>query len=334
MSLNRNPVGLSRWGWRARLRAALVGLAAAAGLAACGGGTEQYDPFRPDRVIAFGDESSTLTAEGKRYAVNGYVNASDGEGNVVTTPQDCQQNRVWVQSLIEVYGFAFAECNPDGVDASHGLMKARAGATVDDLRAQIDEVADATGIGGHDLATVLVGTHDLLQIYAGFDGSNADDLVSQAGARGRALGNQVNRLVGMGARVMLVNVPDAGVTPFALAEKAAHDDTDRAKLLSRMSSVFNEQLGVTIILDGRYIALVQADLRLQSMVRLPSYYSLTNVTEPACLESAPLPACDTLTLVEDATVTTYLWADNIWPGYPLHRQIALIATQLASNNPF
>ena len=61
-----------RQGWLAGISMAV----AAAGLmAACGGGTSQVEPFKPGRVIAFGDESSVIVNDGanngRKYSVNG-----------------------------------------------------------------------------------------------------------------------------------------------------------------------------------------------------------------------------------------------------------------------
>jgi hypothetical protein len=43
-------------------------IAATALLASCGGG--QVEPFSPTRVLAFGDELSTIEADGRRYSIN------------------------------------------------------------------------------------------------------------------------------------------------------------------------------------------------------------------------------------------------------------------------
>ena len=46
------------------LRRVIGGVAIAAALVACGGGTSQYDAFDPGRVIVFGDENSLPTRSG------------------------------------------------------------------------------------------------------------------------------------------------------------------------------------------------------------------------------------------------------------------------------
>ncbi|MFZ8258162.1 hypothetical protein ACO1KT_14625, partial [Staphylococcus aureus] len=43
-------------------------VAAAALIAGCGGGgTSQIDPFKPNRVIAFGDQSGAVLQNGKKF---------------------------------------------------------------------------------------------------------------------------------------------------------------------------------------------------------------------------------------------------------------------------
>ena len=78
------------------------GSSAGGGDSACGGGVSQVDRFTPDRVLAFGDEHSLLTAGGRRYAINGL--AADG------STVDCEANPIWVQTLASVYGFKFSQC--------------------------------------------------------------------------------------------------------------------------------------------------------------------------------------------------------------------------------
>ena len=79
---------------RPSVRRALMAAAScvlALGLASCGGGTSQVEAFVPLRLITFGDEMSAFTADGKKYAVNGF--AADG-----TTP-DCKALPIWTQVL-------------------------------------------------------------------------------------------------------------------------------------------------------------------------------------------------------------------------------------------
>ncbi len=87
-------------------------------LAACGGGTSQYQPFQPERLFAFGDEASALTTDaeapaGRNYGING-INTNNTE-DTADDFDDCRLQPNWTQSLAASYGFVFAECNRDNV---------------------------------------------------------------------------------------------------------------------------------------------------------------------------------------------------------------------------
>ena len=107
-------MNLSRLTARTARNALLAGAVVLA-LAACGGGTTQFEPFAPDRYVAFGDESSLLTADGRKYSVNA-LNTAEAV--------DCTTEPLWVQAVANQYGFKFAECNPDGVTPKAVLRSA------------------------------------------------------------------------------------------------------------------------------------------------------------------------------------------------------------------
>jgi phospholipase/lecithinase/hemolysin len=125
-----------------------------------------------------------------------------------------------------------------------------------------------------------------------------------------------------------------GVTPFALKQRLEFTDTDRAALLTRMTAAFNEQLGVNIILDGRYIGLVWANLKLSEMTLSPGNFGITNTTNGACLDTTPPPDCNTNTLVAGASASTWMWADDLRMGPVAQGQIAALAIARATGNPF
>lgn len=300
-------------------------LAVAALVAACGGSTSQYEPFIAQRVFAFGDETSVLTGSpagnGLKYSINGL----DSEGNV-----DCRLNVTWVQSVASLYGFVPAECNPNGLEPKAYIF-AEAGATVDDVTRQVARAALQVDnqFGDKDLATMLAGANDVLELYARYPAESRDALLNEARSRGRQLALAVNALVKLGARVVVSDVPSLGLTPFARKERALHTDIDRALLLTDLTTAFNEQLGVNILLDGRYIGLVQADLQFRAIADNPG--SL-NVTEGACTVAVPL--CSTATLVPGATAFTHLWADDTRMSGFGQSQLATLAIDRASRNPF
>jgi phospholipase/lecithinase/hemolysin len=303
--------------------AALFGAMLLGLVAACGGSTSQSEPFVAKRLLVFGDDSSALTQAGKSYSING-LNAS---GQV-----DCTVQPIWVQSLAATYGFSFAECNAIATFDPSARMLASAGAKVDDVAAQVEAQVAAGGFRDKDLATVLAGANDILEIYAKYPALSEDLLLADARARGKRLAQVVNRIVALGGKVIVSDLPDQGLTPYALAQKALATDTDRAALITRLTTAFNEQLGVNVLLDGRYVGLVQAQLRFQALQRSPASYGLSNISIGVC--TTPLPDCTTSTVLTDATATSYLWADDTRLGPTGQSQLAALAIDRARRNPF
>ena len=304
-----------------------VGMAAALSLAllsACGGGSTQYDPFVPKRLLVFGDDDSSLDPNGRSYSVNSL--AENGALN-------CSGNPIWVQQLAGIYGFVFAECNPTFEPEPKARMLATPGAKVGDVAAQVEAQVAAGGFRDKDLATVLVGTNDLLELYALYPGLGEDTLIAEARARGRRTAQIVNRLVSLGAKVVVSDLPDLGLTPFARTQQAlAGGGVDRAALLSRLTTAFNEQLGVSVLLDGRFVGLMQAQLQFQAICRFPIGAGIGNAVDAIC--TVPLPTCTTATLVPEATPGAYLWSSDVRLAPGGHAQLASLAASRAQRNPF
>ena len=301
----------------------LGGLALILGLAACGGGTSQREPFQPTRLFAFGDENSLLLSDGRKYSVN-FLNQASAI--------DCTQQPLWVQAVANLYTFVFAECNPDAVAQPQAFMRAALGAKVDGLAAQIDRQVAAGGYTATDLATVLLGGNDVIELYAAYPGRSETDLIEDARQRGTRLGQQINRLIGLGAKVIVSTVPDLGHSPFAVAQKAMFTDVDRAALLSRLSAALNSRMRVEIVNDGRHIGLVLGDEMVQAMARSPLSFGILSPDTAACT-TAP-PDCTAKTLVTDGTSVNWLWSDDRRMAFGGHQQLGLLARSRASNNPF
>jgi phospholipase/lecithinase/hemolysin len=299
----------------------LAALCLATFLAACGGGTSQIEAFVPDRILVFGDEHSSFTADGRKYSVN----AVNTDGSI-----DCEGNPLWIQSVAALYGYKFAQCQGTATEA-RAVTRASPGATVADVRAQID-VQVALGFKSKDLVLMMAGLNDVLQIYAARTSADTEEtLLARARERGIAMAEQVNRVVALGSKVIVATATDVGVTPWGVARGAAD-----AALLTRMSAAFNGRLRVNILNDGRFVGLVLADETLQSAVQVPSAFGLTNATDAVCKATAPLPDCMALaaSLVDGGSAVTYLWADGQRFGPTLHQQIGVVAASRAQSNPF
>lgn len=322
---------------------ALVCGGAVALLAACGGGGGQVEPFKPQRVIVLGDETSLLTADGKKYGINGFLAQTDiNKPDVI----DCRVNPLWVQTVASGFGLVFPQCNPDKVVNPGGVMSAKLGAKVADLAAEIDARMAAGGFNSKDLVTVLVGVHDVLDLYQQYPAQSQAALLSQAEQRGQALANQINRVVASGGRTVFVLIPDVGLSPFALAEAKAKPvaapDQARDAFISALVARFNSKLRLGVTNDGRFAALINGVETTQQMVKFPSLYGLSNVTQAAC--SVALPDCTPKTMVSvpgtnggaptAANPLNWMWADALHLAPAVHTRIGSTALQAASIHPF
>jgi phospholipase/lecithinase/hemolysin len=351
----------------ARTLGATLAVAATLGLAACGGSTSRVENFAPTRMVVFGDELSALGAGlaseplGSKYGHNAV--------DTTTGALVCGSSPLWVQSVAASFGLTFAECGGTAGSAN-AVMKAAYGARVSQVAAQFAAFNATDVLNPTTLVTVMAGMHDVLDAYSAYDlGSlSRDQALAQASDAGTTLGNLVNRMAnnGAGGRIVYATMPDLGLSPYAIAEKAAHTDIDRQQLLTDLSARFNERLRLTVINDGRYVGLVTADELLQFMAKNPGTYGFTDWTSAACVTtkvqfdgsadsdlagiySAPFNTiypnesderrvigCSNLTLVSGAAASnsTYLWADGRRPGAAWQAQLGSAAISRARNNPF
>lgn len=304
-------------------------LAAAAAVllvTACGGGgNDQYRAFAPARIVNFGDELSVFTADAKKYSVN-FASA--------TVSLDCKQYPLWIQALATSYSKVYAQCNPDNLTTTTAQTQATVGAKVADVQAQVTAFnAGSAPLGGTDLVTVLVGGHDVMELYATYPTQSEAAITDALATRGRTLATLVNSVAAGGSRVLIATTPDVSLTPWAAAEKAAHTDTDRVALLGRLVTAFNTAMRTELLNDGSKLGLLLGDDLVRGMVRAPSAYALVNVTDAVC--ATALPDCTPLTLIAGVTsAPTYLWADTLRPASTFHAQFGLQAVSRTRTNPF
>ncbi|MBB4845571.1 lysophospholipase L1-like esterase [Paucibacter oligotrophus] len=305
----------------AHLAQFVLSLAALAGLSACGGGTSQIEPFAPTRIITFGDESSLIKADGKKYTIN----AVDS----ITGAIDCTANPIWVQQLARRFGLVFKECNPSQIAITSGVMYAEPEGNVARFQAQLDKHFATGGFGPKDLVTVMVGANDIVELYKQYPAQNKDSLLDEARARARLLAAQVNRIADANGRIVLATVFDQGATPYALQENIDKLDSSRTVFLSELTKEFNEEMRVSIRNDGRLIGLALADEQIKFAVKYPS----SEVSKPACLNTVSVDNCTTNTLV-DSSASAWLWANDKLLSPTGQELIARVALQRATTNPF
>ncbi|MFN9745930.1 MAG: SGNH/GDSL hydrolase family protein [Betaproteobacteria bacterium] len=312
---------------RRALSATFAALAAALAVVACGGSTSQLEPFVAERVFAVGDEASVLTSDGRNYGVNGL--STDG------TAIDCAVRPIWVQVIASYYGLALAQCNRSTPTVEpRAFTLATVGARVADAESQVNAQVAAGGFREKDLTLFFIGVNDVLELYAQYPAQTEAALVAEAGRRGERAAAQVNRLVDLGSKVIVVNLPDMGLSPFARAEAAANAGTgfDRAALITRLTRAFNERLGVRIRIDGRFVGLAQFDLRTQQAAIAPAAFGFTDVSSASCTVAPP--DCTTATIATGIDANGALWADGTRLGLRGQGSMAELVLQRAQLNPF
>ena len=284
-----------------RLWLQLAALAGASLLASCGG--SQAEPFEPTRVLAFGDELSVLDdaltpGNGRKYSINAFKQVTvDGVTVDDPTTLDCTRSPLWIQTVAIGFGLAFDRCLGSATTAS-GQVLAQVGHKVADLPAQIAAV-QGDALGEKDLALVMIGLNDILELYARYPGDQPRRPAGR-GARARhfARASRSTSWRRAARRWCVLTVPDIGLSPFALAQNTSTGDTTRSTLITDLVEAFNNRISVTLINDGRLIGLVYGDIEIQNMVKFPDSYNLTNVVDAACRADAVLPDCTTATLVD------------------------------------
>ncbi len=300
-------------------------------LHACGGSTSQVSKFLPQRILAFGDELNYLTNDGHKYSVNALK---------TDKTLDCETSPIWVQYMaLKLYGMDFSQCVGSGVN-NGAFNLATVGSRVDDFSSQVASYTSGSGFQSSDLVTILVGLHDVMDLYHLYDGTNRADLVAQAEAKGAQLGDATLRVVGTGARVIISTIPDMGLTPYAVQQKADVGD-DRPEVLSAMTDAFNKGMRLKFVnLDGSQLGLLMADDLVRGAVAHPSVYGMSNATQAVC--TTALPNCTIDTVVSEAATTTnatsssnaYLWADELHPGATFHTQLGVQAVNRVNSLPF
>lgn len=323
---------LRRQGLRAVAPVALV--VATVVVAACGGGTSQVQAFKPDRVIALGDETSVIVNDGSgdgfKYAINDRTGTLAGK---------CAALPTFVQSVFSLYGFVPAACNPTAIEPKAFIL-AQVGARIEDaatgLAAQIARVDG--GLNNRDLVTLMMGPNDVIALYESV--RNGQLIRAAAVAEAKRLGNaaagQVNVLLKAGARALVFTMPDMSLSPYAYTQELGN--AGARTLLAELSYEFNAHLRTNIdstAYDGRNYGLVLADDIVAAMAKLPTAFftSPASANAAACTTASAVD-CLTTTLATNASVTSHLWADDRHLGPQAHSRIGTQAQSRAVNNPF
>jgi len=185
----------------------------------------------------------------------------------------------------------------------------------------------------------MVGMYDVIAAYQQYPAVSEPELIAVVEAAGAETGRQVNHLTDLGAKVLLATIFDMGFTPFGAAERAAHADTDRAALLSRLTFRYNASMRATIVNDGRRIGLILMDEYVTSVGTIAGFGGFTNGTTGVCdlTKSTFVPPssldCTAQTFISGGT-STFFWADTLHLSATGQSVLGTLALNRAQNNPF
>lgn len=259
----------------------------------------------------------------------------------------CVDNRLWVQILANSYGFGFkSQCPME--TRSGAVTYAENGATVTSTATQVAN--HRAELGSDTLVTMMAGQNDILDAYAQVKAGTLtlDAAKANMTTKGGELATIVNDIIKTGARVLLVKLPDLGVSPLAL-----NDGGVGPNRLEELSKAFNNGILNKITNDGTKIGLVNFYDYSRYIKESPSSYGFNNVTTPLCdatvyqpdgtpvtggrtapfYGGAGLLNCNSLT-TSGQSVTTYFWADEVHLSPGAHSYLGSLAYNRAKDNPF
>lgn len=264
----------------------------------------------------------------------------------------CVDNRLWIQVVANNYGLGYKTQCPMETRAG-GTTYAENGATVAAVAAQVS--AHRGELGSDTLVTVMAGQNDILNAYAQVKAGTLtlDAAKSSMTAQGGALSAVVNDIIKTGARVLLVRLPDLGLSPLAKS-----DGSTGVARLTAMTLAFNNGILNKLTNDGHKIALYNFYDSTHYMQAAAdkndgrTYEGVGNMSTPLCADTvikpdatklsgasvAPLYGgdgllyCSNQTLNGGVSISTYFWADKVHMGPAGHATLGTRAYELADNN--
>ena len=272
--------------WTRRAALALVGVSAAAMMAACGDGSVVSD-LKPARFITVGDSFADVGQAGGKYTVN------DG-------------SLTWVQQLAANYNLTVDPASAGGWGYAQGYARVdsadtSSGTAAPSVKEQVDQLLARTSMQEGDVMMLNGGLHD---IVAAVNATGiSDQTTATVKAAGKALAAQVRRVVAAGAtHVVVTGVQNVGLTPWAvrLGEQSS---------IEKLSVAFNDALLIDIADMGATVLYFDASLFFNLINNKPENYSVDNATDPVC--TTPDASTCTPASVVSADYNRYMYADSL-----------------------
>lgn len=277
----------SLWSRRAVLTAACASVAGAA-LSACGSGSVA-SAISPKRFLSVGDGFSDIGQNGYVYSVN------DG-------------SLLWTQQLAAHYGLSLTPASAGGFSYAQGHARiatedTTSGTNAPSVAAQISTMLAATSLTADDITIVTGGIADIINAVetTGISPATTDTVK----AAGKALAEQVRRLVNAGGKYIVVSgVYNLGITPWAISR-------DLRQGMEDLSVAFNDQLLVGINDLGANVLYFDAALFFNLIANKPSGYPFDVIDQAVCT-TPDASTCTPSTVLLGSSYNRYLFADSLY----------------------
>ena len=272
--------------WTRRAALALVGVSAAAMMAACGDGSVVSD-LKPARFITVGDSFADVGQAGGKYTVN------DG-------------SLTWVQQLAAHYSLTVDPASAGGWGYAQGYARVdsadtSSGTAAPSVKEQVKQLMARTRMQAGDVMMLNGGMHDIVAAVTATGIS--DQTTATVKAAGKALAAQVRRVVAAGAtHVVVTGVQNVGLTPWAvrLGEQSS---------IEKLSVAFNDALLIDIADMGATVLYFDSSLFFNLINSMPERYSVDNATDPVC--TTPDASTCTPSSVVSTDYNRYMYADSL-----------------------
>lgn len=300
-------------------RTVLVALCATTALLAACGSSSTESAINPSRFIGFGDAFTDLGQKGTRYTVN------DGSVNN------------WVAQVTTRYGKTLAPSSTGGLSfaSAHARIAIKPDAVGDasnrTITEQIDTFLASNQFGSEDVVLVNGGISDIIANMAAVQAGTmtSADMVAASRKAGQDLATQVRRMVTAGAKYVVVSgTYDLGKTPWAKS-------IGQQSLLSEASGRFNEAFLVAVVDLGANVLYIDSAYYVNLYITSPEAYRFSNSTTgaPICTSvdagvgigigvgKVNSALCNTSTLLPGATLSRYVFADDVYMTPSAHKQL-------------
>ncbi|WP_290679210.1 SGNH/GDSL hydrolase family protein [Aquabacterium sp.] len=292
-----------------------------------------------------GTKPNTVTLIERGTATKGGTPATPLQRSTVLG-YNCAESVLWNQVVAHSFGKGFGDAC--AIDNDGAKSYAAYGATIANLQAQV--AAHRAELGEGVLVTIMVGQHDILELYRDTLSHPQNEAANRQELSNRVanLANIVKDVLSTGAKVVLAYPPDLSKSPLASKNGAnanllALFVDDRFlggnSLKIGFIPTLIRSLGSGVTTDGRHFAVVETNnltnLQSAGYVYGPNRLCDENSTylEPdgsVTAESDPgklVKYCTRSNFVTNGSTSTYMWADDIHFA-PLGH--ALIGSQAAS----